>query len=796
MLPTLTRALPDLCQILEQNPRELVADVCDRLGARPDLGSMRRFCAEQLEPQIARLAEALRAAASGSWAECERLFADAGRWVAGRPEPLRSWCEGAALCSGSLSRRLVATHAGDAARLMAALEALQLLLGRATAAFGQGDPERTPPHQTQDSRSQNVPLPGDPRFLRMFESGIICALVCDLVGNIKDANDAFLAMVGYTREELTSGQLRWVEMTPPEWRHLDDDAVEQLKAGGVTRTWEKEYFRKDGSRVPILVGVAMLNDAECIAFVLDITERKRLEQLRTRALELETQNRRIQEANRLKSEFLANMSHELRTPLNSIIGFADLLYDREVTPDSPKHQEFLGDIVKSSRHLLQIINDVLDLAKVEAGKIDLRPERIDVAQVAAETSAVLRSAAAAKEIKLRFEIDPAVRWVTVDPARLKQVLYNYASNALKFTAEGGEVVIRTRPEGDQHFRLEVQDNGIGIAAHDRSRLFVEFQQLDAGTAKRHQGTGLGLALTKRLVEAQGGAVGFDSTLGKGSVFYAVLPREAPLAELEEEEPAPLPGDESGAVILVVEDDPRDRRLLLQILRRAGYGSEAVSNGIEAITTCQQRTFDAITLDLLLPDITGLEVLHSLRSEGRNLNTPVLVVSVVAERGIVGGYAVHDYLRKPIDSATLLTSLRRAGVAPGRNDGILVVDDDPAALKLMEATLSRLGYRADCHLDASSALSGLGERRPAAVILDLLMPEVDGFEFLARFRQQRENQDIPVIVWTMKDLTAVDLAKLHRLAQAVIAKGDSQAPHLIDQLRRLLQPQAGAIEAHP
>jgi PAS domain S-box-containing protein len=410
------------------------------------------------------------------------------------------------------------------------------------------------------------------RFSRLSESGVLGILVCDLVGNILEANDGFLVMVGYTRKELLSGEVRWADMTPPEWKHLDDDAVEQLKARGVTRPWEKEYLHKDGTRVPILVGVAMLNQAECVAFVLDISERKRLEELRIRSSELEAQNRRIQEASRLKSEFLANMSHELRTPLNSIIGFAQLLHDGEVDRNSPQHDEFLGDILTSGRHLLQLINDVLDLAKVESGKMDFRPETLDLRHLVAEVAAVLRSIAASKRIQLDTEVAADIGPVSLDPARLKQVLYNYLSNALKFTPEGGHVSLRVRSEGSDAIRAEVEDTGIGIAAGDFERLFVEFQQLDAAATKRQGGTGLGLALTKRIVEAQGGSVGVRSVQGRGSTFFAILPKRV-AAELESLDSVPPERHEGASAVLVVEDDPRDRSLLVHTLSRAGYDVE-------------------------------------------------------------------------------------------------------------------------------------------------------------------------------------------------------------------------------
>jgi signal transduction histidine kinase len=257
----------------------------------------------------------------------------------------------------------------------------------------------------------------------------------------------------------------------------------------------------------------------------DIAERKSLEeQLKKKNEELLEQNHRVQEANRLKSEFLANMSHELRTPLNGVIGFAELMHDGKVGPVSPNHREYLGDILGSAKHLLQLINDVLDLSKVEAGKLQFNPEPVNLELVVAEVRDTLRALAANKRIEVETRIDPILAGIVADVKSLKQILYNYLSNAIKFTAEGGSVKVRFKAIDSTQFRIEVEDNGIGIKPEDLGRLFVEFQQLDATPAKKYAGTGLGLALTKRIVEAQGGKVGVKSTANEGSVFYAVLPR--------------------------------------------------------------------------------------------------------------------------------------------------------------------------------------------------------------------------------------------------------------------------------
>jgi PAS domain S-box-containing protein len=381
-------------------------------------------------------------------------------------------------------------------------------------------------------RQQNRELTETTTFMNsVMESATESSIIAmDREGLILAWNEGARRNYGYSADEIV-GKANARILNAPEAavsskvQELFDTADRTGKAEGVV-----ERVRKNGERFPASVAKTLRRDADGtpIGYVLiskDITEQKRLEaQIQRTNEELEQQARRVQEANRMKSEFLANMSHELRTPLNGIIGFSELMYDGKVGALAAQHQEYLALILKSSRHLLQLVNDVLDLAKVESGKFEFVPEPVDLPKLLGEVTGVQQSVAAQTRVRVEVDVAADLDQVVVDPAKLKQVIYNYLSNAIKFSPEGGRVRIRVAAEEPDLFRIEVEDTGIGIKPEDIDRLFVEFQQLDASAAKKHQGTGLGLALTKRIVEAQGGQVGVRSELGTGSTFFAVLPR--------------------------------------------------------------------------------------------------------------------------------------------------------------------------------------------------------------------------------------------------------------------------------
>lgn len=686
-----------------------------------------------------------------------------------------------------------------------------------------------------ESLDQNSKLKEATGFLNnVLESSTAYSIIAeDLEGNILAWNEGARLNYGYTAEEMVGKKNTRILHAPEDIQSGRLQAVlnSALKTGKEEGVLES--VRKNGERFTASLALTLRKDAngKPVGYLLiskDITDQKREEFLENKNVELIEQNRLAQEANRLKSEFLANMSHELRSPLNGIIGFSELMYLGKVGPVSPDHKEYLGDILTSSRHLLQLINDILDLAKVESGKMEFHPEKIEVGVVINEVCDILRTLISKKKIKLTTTIDPALGNIIIDPAKLKQILYNYISNAVKFTNENGEVHIRVSPEGTEYFRLEVEDNGIGIKEEDIPKLFAEFQQLDASRDKKYQGTGLGLALTKSIAEAQGGQVGVKSVVNQGSRFFVILPKTplnmdellplkseivsikrveksvlykvldskpiessvtaVPIKEDLKEKPItshePLTFSNPTPSILVIEDDSKENSLITKTLIAAGYTVESVFSGVEAIKICQNRKFELITLDLLLPDMNGWDVLRSFRSKGVNLETPVIVVTVVASKAISFGFMIQNFLIKPIKAEDLITALQQTGIFENQNKSILFVDNDPKMLTLCQQYLKDYGATLICESDPEHGLVVANINHPDVIILDLLMPEVDGLEFLRRFRLTDVGKRTPVIICTSQDISEIDRSRIKASVAAVVQKGGGSMEKLIAEIKNI------------
>jgi PAS domain S-box-containing protein len=595
-----------------------------------------------------------------------------------------------------------------------------------------------------------------------------------LEGYITSWNAAAERLFGYSAVEAIGQPVQM--LLPPERMDEEMRILQDLAMGRQIAPFDTVRRRKDGSVVEVSVTISPICDAAgqvvgASKVARDITLRKQAEAAQLRAVQLETENRQIQAANQLKSQFLANMSHELRTPLNAVIGFADLLLSGAVPEHSPKRQEFLGHIASSGRHLLQLINDVLDLSKVESGKFEFFPEPVDLPTLVQEVMQVLETGGHRKRLTMTSHCDPGLEGVVLDPSRLKQALFNFVSNAIKFTPEGGRIDVWATSEGADWLRVEVADTGVGIAEADLPRLFVEFQQLDAGYNKQHPGTGLGLALTRRLVQAQGGRVGVSSQRGQGSVFHLVLPRRPELA------------GSARPSLLVVAPPGALQSQLAQAGQSAGLQVDTAADAPHAALQARLNRYQAITMDLMLPGQRGWGLLSSLRTDALTDAAPVIGMTWRDASGVAGAFPIANVLGKPLRSGELLSALALCGV-PARQDAwVMVIDDDPAALALAAATLQAAGVASEGLLDGRQALHRLLLRRPDAIILDLMMPGCDGFQVLQALARAPGLRDIPVLIWTSMLLTEEEHARLLRSAQAVVQKGGGTPDWLLERLSR-------------
>ena len=492
----------------------------------------------------------------------------------------------------------------------------------------------------------------------------------------------------------------------------------------------------------------------------------------------------LESASAAKSDFLASMSHELRTPLNAIIGFSELMVaDDDGSEMLSVPREWVDHIRNGGSHLVSLINDVLDLAKIEAGRLELVKVPVDVGHAVAESVGGLRPLADRKRITLA--IDAPSLFVEVDAGRLRQILYNLLSNAIKYTGDGGE--IRAEVRGDQRdVWIAVRDTGVGISEEDQRHVFEEFRQVGDPT-KRMAGTGLGLALTRRLVEAHGGTIGLESEPGVGSTFTVRLPIGAPeVPDAPSRAPALDAG--RGARVLIIEDDPSSVRLLQTYLADSGYRVSVASDGERGLQMAMADPPAAILLDVLLPRIDGWEVLRRLKSEPSIRDVPVVIVTVVDERNVGLALGAVDYFVKPIEREALLARLDRhmfLARARQRSLDILAIDDDPVSLDMIDATLAPYGFAIHRARSGQEGLHLVDAVHPDLVICDLLMPGVDGFEVVGRLQADRATADIPILVLTGHELSAADKARLNGRILGVVEKGATAGNGLRDWLSRVV-----------
>jgi signal transduction histidine kinase/CheY-like chemotaxis protein len=510
--------------------------------------------------------------------------------------------------------------------------------------------------------------------------------------------------------------------------------------------------------------------------------------------ELEEKSRELEQASQHKSEFLANMSHELRTPLNAIIGFSEVLLERMFGELNPKQADYLQDILDSGRHLLDLINDILDIAKVEAGRMELAVERFVLADVLEHGLTMVRERASRHGIALDLEVDPAIGAVEADERKIKEVVLNLLSNAVKFTPDGGQIAVTARL-ADEEVQIAVRDTGVGIAPDDLPQVFAEFQQVGTATPQKQEGTGLGLTLAKKFVELHGGRIWVESQVGVGSTFVFALPRQqraaAPAATcVTAPAEAAIGSDNAGPTVLLIEDDEHAIDLLSLYLAEADFNVVVARDGDAGLAMARSLRPAAITLDMLLPRVDGWDFLARAKADATIADIPVIIVSILDERGQGIALGAAEYLVKPVNREDLLATLRHLTAAKDGGAGspkVLIIDDDPLAAELVEAILQPEGYTL---LRATAGEAGVALARrelPRLIILDILMPVLDGFAVVDRLRADPATAQIPIVILTAKSMSHEDKERLNGQISYLAQKGEFDRAAFVELVRAFCAP---------
>ena len=501
--------------------------------------------------------------------------------------------------------------------------------------------------------------------------------------------------------------------------------------------------------------------------------------------QLREMNRQLRQASLVKSEFLANMSHELRTPLSAIIGFSDILLEGVDGILTPEQIDDVSQIQHSGRSLLGLINDILDLSKIEAGRMTVEIGPVRLRELVDNVVAGLRPLANTKQLLIEVRLDPLADSVQADEIRLRQVLTNLVSNAIKFT-EAGVVGISSRLI-DGQVEVNVEDTGIGISQEAHGLIFEEFRQADGSTTREFGGTGLGLAISRRLMDLQGGSIGVASTPGVGSRFWFRIPASS--GELEELTDPPRRAELARALasqtrdlILVVDDEKGLRDVIIRRLEDAGFITAQAPNAEEAVRLARELHPAAVTLDVMMPGADGWSVLANFRADPSLRDIPVIVVSVVDGREIALELGAFDYLSKPVDKDELLTSIRRA-LPSLKGADILCVDDDPSSVETVRKSLVAAGSLVRLATSGEQALAEVDAKPPDAVFVDLMMPGMNGFELVARLRTRDRLRGVPIIVFSAKELTEDDRATLSSHVDRIVSKSELRAADLCATVRQ-------------
>lgn len=532
------------------------------------------------------------------------------------------------------------------------------------------------------------------------------------------------------------------------------------------------------------------------------------EEYRKTAEKLQETNQRLEEYNRLKAEFIANMSHELRTPLTAIIGFAQLSQLKSDGNLSPDNDLAFKRILRNSKHLLSLIDEVLDIAKIEAGRMKLHPDHFDIAALTQDAFNEMQSLAEQKGLEYYLQISDKLPFAFTDPVRIRQVMINLLSNAIKFTNQGS-VTVSLNLIDDNNFSFSVKDTGIGIDSESVKYIFERFRQVDGAMTRTAGGTGLGLSIVKQLVELLGGKIQVISEPKIGSEFKVTLPFElseetkAASRALAESEVAESKaafklteksfGDESDVkpLVLIIEDDIDMANLMAENLSRAGYKIHLSESGADGLKVAREKDVSAILLDVMMPGMDGWKVLQALKANGRTAEIPVIVCSIVDNRPLGYGLGASHYFVKPVEPKELTDVLQDimplSQIGADKENYVLVVDDEHGVRELLANALRRSGFSVRVASSGEIALKMISNSPPQAILSDLMMPGgMSGFELIARIRSNPQNEELPIIVITGKDMTSEDKLFIKNEIADVIRKGDLMMSDLETRLGQTLE----------
>jgi len=585
---------------------------------------------------------------------------------------------------------------------------------------------------------------------------------------------------------------------------------------------ERVLINKDGNRVPILKSVVPITISDKKYFVESFVDLTRIKQAEDNLIQAKIT---AETANRAKSEFLATMSHELRTPLNSVIGFSDLMIAGNVGEISEKQKKFLGNISMSGKHLLALINNILDISKIEAGKMELNCESFAVKETVNEVKQLISPLVEKNGLKTEFSLDEKLVNIYADKIKFKQILFNLASNAIKFTPAGGMITISSQICGEMA-QFTVRDTGIGIKAEDQHKLFKPFTQLDSATNRMYEGTGLGLSLVKSFVELHKGKIWFESEVGKGTAFTFEIPLVACLSkevtnkevtnkEVTNKEVTPetikehaeaiskdtenVPAQtinvpiiiepensrSNEPLILVVEDDDASRELLEVTLTQEGYRVASVPRGKEALELANKLKPFAITLDIMMPGMNGWDVLKHLKLEKQTHDIPIIITTMLDEKdlGVVWG-AVEHFI-KPIQKDKLLSTLEKIKGKEAKSSlSVLVADDENTAVELVVAMLNENEFNLLKAYGGQEAIDITIKELPDVIILDLMMPDISGYDVIKALKCRPDTVDIPIIICTAKDLDPYDIKELSGNVSSIMHKGMFSRDDMLECIKQL------------